>query len=718
MTPPSPAGAKGLRLSRRGFLWVAAIAAGGVAVGIGVPRVMRAVRDRSPAPPLGPQGWIEIAPDGSIRLYCNATEMGQGAWSALAQVVAEELDADFARVTVEMAPVERPYFVPGGYQTGGSNSVRGQFAAMRRLGAAARAVLVQAAASRWQVSPAECTARDGVITHAATGRRLGFGEVAQEASRLAPPSEPALKPRAEWRVIGRPVRRAEVPAKIDGKAVYGTDLRLPGLRFAAIAHCPVPGGKLVALDDAPALSVAGVERVARLEEAFAVVASGTWPALKGLSRLEPRWDAGPHGAESTAAVREALANALAGDRLETPKGDDATTRRADEAKAVLREPGDHLEATYEVPYLAHASIETSNATAWWHDGRLEIWSPTQNQAILRRQVAERLGIGTDRVVVHTPLAGGRFGRGLEIDYAVEAALLAKDAGHPIQVLWSREEDFRRDYFRPAATARLRAAFGGDGGLRAVEARVALASDSPGIAGLAAMPYRVPVSVLRTSLARGVRAGPWRSVDLSQNTFFRESFVDECAAHAKRDPLRFRLDLLPAGSRAGRVLEAVAKLSRWEERQASGRHLGLALGDGWGSLCAVVAEAVVDAGHLRVARCYAAVDCGTTVNPSSAAAQVEGAIAMALSAALLEEAQVKEGVVVSSSFSSYPILRFPDCPPIEVTFLESPDAPVGGLGELAVPPTAPALANAVFAATGVRVRALPLRSDSRVKLPAG
>ena len=718
MKESTPPGAAGMRITRRGFLWVAALATGGLAVGIGAPRVMRAVRDRTPAPPLGPQGWIEIAPDGGIRLYCNATEMGQGAWSALAQGVAEELDADFARVTVAMAPVERPFFAPNDYQTGGSNSVRGQFATMRRLGAAARSVLVQAAASRWRVSPSECAVTGGVIEHAATGRRLAFGEVADDASRLSPPAEPSLKPPAQWRIIGRPVRRAEVPSKVDGSAVYGTDIRLPGLRFAAIAHCPVAGGRLVSVDDKPALAVAGVERVARLEDAVAVFASGTWPALQGLSRLEPRWDAGAHAAESTAAVREALTSALAGDRLEPHQGDDSTNRRAEEARAILREPGDHFEATYEAPYLAHAPIEPTNATAWWHDDRLEIWAPTQNQGILRRRIADRLGIGTDRVVVHTPLVGGRFGRGLEIDYAIEAARFAKDASFPIQVLWSREEDFSRDYFRTAAAARLRAAPGGDTGLRALEVRVAHASASPGVAGLATMPYLVPVSALRTSLARGIRTGPWRAVDMSQNIFFRESFIDECAAHAKRDPLDLRLALLPAGSRSRRVLEAVAKLARWGERHAYGRHLGLAFTDGWGSFCAIVAEAVVESGHVRIAKCYAAVDCGTTVNPSSAAAQVEGGIAMALSAALLEEVTVKEGRVVSSSYSNYPILRFPHSPAIEVAFLESPDAAFGGLGELAVPPTAPAVANALFAATGVRVRRLPIKGDARLKLAAG
>jgi len=449
----------------------------------------------------------------------------------------------------------------------------------------------------------------------------------------------------------------------------------------------------------------------------AVIANGTWPALQGLARLAPAWDAGPHAGESSAAIREALKAALEGDRLEPHAGSDEARRAAADANAALRDASDRIEAVYEAPFLAHAQIEPMNSTAWWHEGVLEIWSPTQNQAILRRRVAERLGIGTDRVVVKTPLVGGGFGRRLEIDYALEAAIIARDCAWPVQVLWSREEDFRGDYHRPAAAARLRAAFSSDGNLRALEIGVALTSTSSGVAGLASLPYRVPVAVARASLARGVRTGAWRSVDLSQNLFFREAFLDECAIHAKRDPLDFRLGLLGNDSRARRVLEAVARLAGWRERGASGRHLGLAFAEGWGSLCAIVAEAAVESGRVRISRCYAAVDCGTTVNPSSAAAQVEGGIAMALSAALLEEATVKDGRVQSESFGTYPILSFPHGPPIEVTFIESPEAPVGGLGELAVPPTAPAVANAVFAATGIRARTLPLRSDSRLRIAA-
>ncbi len=706
------------KLSRRRFLWVTAAAVGGLAIGVGGNRALRAYRERRPAPALGPRGWIEIAPDGSVRLYCNATEMGQGAWSALAQVVAEELDADFSRLTVEMAPVERPFYAPKDYQTDGSDSVRRQFATMRRLGAAARSVLVQAASERWRVSPADCVVQEGVVTHPASGRRLAFGEVAEAASRLEPPSQPALKPREQWRLIGRPVRRAEVPAKRDGVAAYGADLRLPGMRFASIAHCPVPGGRLRSVDDAPALAVAGVERVARLDDAVAVIASGTWPALQGLAKLAPEWDLGPNAGESSDSIREALKSALETGRLESHAPGDAARQGAADAKAALAAAADRIEALYEVPFLAHAQLETMNATAWWHDGVLEIWTPTQSQGILRRRIAERLGIATDRVVVRTPLVGGGFGRRIEIDYALEAAILARNSGHPVQVLWSREEDFRGDFHRPAAAARLRAAFGKDGSLAAMEIGVALAAASPGVAGLADLPYRVPVSVARASLSRGVRAGAWRSIERSQNGFFREAFLDECAAHAKRDPLDLRLALLPREGRARRVLEAVAALSGWHERGRTGRHLGIAYGEGWGSHCAIVAEVTIEAGRLRIARCCAAVDCGTTVNPASAATQVEGGIVMALSATLLEEARTKDGRVDTTSYARYPILSFPHCPAIEVVFLESPDVPVGGLGELAVPPTAPAIANAVFAATGHRIRSLPLRNDARIKPAAG
>lgn len=704
-------------MSRRTFLWVAGTAGLGLAVGagLGAPRVLRYLRDRRPAPPLGAGGWVEISPEGDVRVLCNATEMGQGAWSALAQLVTEELEADWSRVTVAMAPVERAFNGPRNYGTGGSYTVRSQFDTMRRIGAAARMLLVEAAARRWGVGAGECVAKAGRITHATSGRSLGFGEVAAEAATLSPPADPPLKAREAWQVIGRSLPRAEVPSKVDGKSPFGPDIRLPGLRFATIAHCPAPGGSLRDVDAAPARAVDGVEDVVKLADAVVVVANATWPAFQGLKRLDPQWDPGPNARDSSEAAHAALLAAVEGGTAKPVAEGSEAKQSAEKASGLLAAAGSRLAATYRVPLLAHAQLEPMNATAWFHDGVLEIWAPTQKQAILRQEIAKALGLPIDKVRIHTPLVGGGFGRRLQNDYAIEAARVAHASKHPVQVLWTREEDFRRGIFRPSAAARLQAAFGPSGELLAMRADVASLGEGTRMEGLEVPPYRLPAyAAHHAAVASGIRTGSWRSVDLSENAFFLESFVDECALHARRDPLDFRLDLLAAGSRERRVLEAAAELSGWKSRQAGGRHLGLAFCAGFGSFCALVAEAFVEAGRVRIGRCFAAVDCGIAVNPRGVVAQVEGAIVMALSAALAEEITVKEGRVVETGYGSYPILPIGLSPEIVVRVLDTPGAPVGGVGELAVPPTAPAAANAVHAATGLRVRALPLWKDPQVK----
>lgn len=703
-----------MRITRRQFLWASATAAAGLAVGYGAWRYRRERQQRR-APPLGALAWIEIGADNRVRILSNATEMGQGAWSALAQIACEELEADWALVKVSMAPVRREFHGPRVYGTGGSQSVRTMFDRMRQAGAAARLMLVEAAARRWSVPAAQCEASLGVITHAASGRRLTFGEVAAEAATLAVPADPPLKKRGQWRLIGQSLRREEVPGKIDGTAIYGTDIRLPGLRFAAIRHCPVVGGRLASVDKAPALAVPGVEQVVTLGDAVVVVAKDTWTAQRALALLKPAWDAGRHAGASSREMREAFRQALAAGEAKPVTPDEDSRKAASAVAPAMKEAASRLEATYEAPLLSHAQLEPMNATAWLREGTLEIWAPTQQQSALRQAAAEALDLSQDQVVVHTPLVGGGFGRRLRNDYAVEAALVAKQVPYPVQVLWERTEDFLRGIFRPAACARLQAGFGPAGQLLALEAQVASADTDPRLAGLDSPPYEIAARAVHYApVPRGIRLGSWRSVDHSQNLFFLEGFVDECAAHAKRDPLAFRLDLLKGRARERRVLEAVAQMAGWDRRQAEGRHLGLALNVGFGSVAAQVAEAVVEGGRVRISRIFSAVDCGVAVNPRNIEAQMQGGILMALGAALAEEITVQDGHVQQTGYGAYRLLTIAQAPAVEVRILETPEARPGGLGEVGVPATAPAVANAVFAATGTRLRAMPFKSDTRVK----
>jgi isoquinoline 1-oxidoreductase beta subunit len=698
-----------MAITRRVFLWSAAIAGAGLAVGLGGPRALRYVRNRRRAPPLGTEAWMEIGPDERVRLHCNATEMGQGAWTALAQIACEELEADWSKVVVAMAPVQREFRGPLGYGTGGSQSVRSQFEAMRRLGAAARVMLVEAAAREWGVPAGECTARLGTISHSPTGRTVSYGAVAAKAAALAPPADPPFKKREAWTLIGRSLARLDSPAKVDGSARFGLDVRLPGMRFAAIAHCPVAGGKLKGIDSTRALAVAGVEKVVTLEDAVAVIATDTWTAARALASLVAEWNPGPNAAVSSTEARKALLEAAG------KGGGEELSKDAQAVAPAFRNAAARVSAIYEAPLIAHAQLEPMNATAWHRDGGIEIWAPTQQQAELRDALTSALGLPEERITIHTPFLGGGFGRRLENDYALEAARIAKQSPHPVQVMWSREDDFRRGVFRTAAAARLSGALDAGGRLVAIEACVASLDARPRVGGLRELPYAIAARSLRyAAVPRGVRIGSWRSVDASQNIFFLESFIDECAAGAKRDPLAFRLDLLSGNARARRVLESVAELSGWEARESTGRHLGLAFCVAFDSLVAQVAEAAVVGGKLRITRIFAAVDCGTAVNPRNIAAQIGGAILMAFSAALAEEITLEQGQVRQTGYEGYPVLRMAQAPAIEVRVLETPEAPIGGIGEAGVPPAAAAVANAVFAATGVRVRTLPMCNDTRVQ----
>jgi isoquinoline 1-oxidoreductase subunit beta len=646
-------------------------------------------------PPLGDPGWIRISPDGAIRIYCSLSEMGQGIWSALAQVVNEELQADLARIRVEMAPTRHAYAGPVGFYTGGSTSVERMFLPLRRIGAAARIMLIEAGAMRWGVAARDCDAADGYVVHTSSGRRASYGELASAAASIPAPASPPLKPRAAWRSIGRSLPRLSSASKVNGAAAYGLDMYLPGLLVAAVSRSPWPVGPLESLDRPAALRQPGVLDVIELGDTVAVLARDSWSALRGLRSAAVSWRAPQDPPDS---------KRLRADLLERLRPDGSAD------SAVL---APLVRATYEVPLLMHMQLEPLNATARVHRFGAEVWAPTQAPGAMQRQVALALWLPPPAVIVHATRVGGGFGRRLFTEEGVAAARVARKAGAPVKAIWSREEDSAQDSFRPMAAARLEATLGTKGLPNGLKVRVAALGDGPRTSGLDRMPYHIgDVQVQYSSVTAPVRLGYWRSVDASQNVFFRECFIDECAHAAGADPLAYRLQLLGEGqSRGRRVLQAMAETCGWHRPRQGDRSFGLAYHEGFGSISAQAVEiSRSDSGAIRIERIVVAVDCGTAVNPDGVRAQLEGGSLFALSAALGEEAKFVNGYLTQRNFDSYPVLRIGGTPKVDVRILETPDAPIGGMGEVGVPPLAPALANALFAATGLRLRRLPLRAS--------
>ena len=705
--------------------------------------------------------WLTIGADGAVTVHVPRQEMGQGITTALPMLVAEELDCDVALLKFDQAPVDAVYanatlladgvpFRPddsgwiagaarqtqyrvaellGVQATGGSTSVRDAWSVMRHAGAAARSQLVAAAAQRWGVAAAECRTENGRVLHAASKRALGYGELSVEAALIKPSSSVTLKDPGAFRLIGKAQPRLDIPAKTNGTAPFGIDTRLPEMAYAAIAHCPVFGGTLKRVDSAKASRMPGVRAIVELPPtsttaaAVAVVADSWWRAQNALAALEISWDGGAHASLDSASQRAVYAELLA-------NGKGREYESVGDAESVLAASKQVLEASYFVPYLAHATMEPMNCTALVKDGRCEIWAGNQAPTLVRWMAGKASGIATEKVTVHTPFLGGGFGRRAEMDVVVETALIAaRLPGTPVQLIWSREEDLQHDVYRPMAVARLRCALDAGGAIAAWHHRIvsqsctqsftgrlipAAASDvlkdkttSEGAYDLA---YEMPSRLVEHVLAeQPVPVGFWRSVGHSHNAFFVESFLDEVAHAAGKDPLRYRLAMLGGAPRHRRVLEAAARAAGWAEPLGGkGRGRGIALAESFHSIVAQVADVEVDAGHVRVRRVVCAIDCGRAINPDTVAAQMESGIVYGLSAALHGAITLKGGRVEQANFPAYEVVRMADCPAIEVHLVESGWEHLGGVGEPGTPPIAPAVANAVFAATGQRVRELPIR----------
>lgn len=750
----------GIDPSRRRFLLAGAALGGGLLVGCGAPTP----QDRLGSPDVLPvreghvalNGWVRIATDGTVTVAVPRAEMGQGVFTALPLLLAEELDADWDDVRAEPAPVDRIYAnqammlnaLPFGVEeegwvvragaavmerlgsvlslqaTGGSSSIRDAWGPLRVAGATARAMLVEAAARRWQVEARACRTEAGRVIHPDGQRKLGYGELVAEAARLSPPEHVQLKSPKQFRLIGRAAPRQDIPAKVNGSAVFGVDVRVPDMVYAALIQAPVFGSEVASFDGSEALRRRGVLQVVRIPHAVAVVADNWWRAKQAREHVKVQWTATPNDAYTSQELARAADEALRdGFGLPYVSRGDAEGRIDEARKAGPRV----IEARYHAPYLAHAALEPINCTARVHEGRVELWVSTQVASLARWRAAQVAGVDTEQVTLHLPLVGGGFGRRLEVDMVEQAVRLAMQTqGRPVKMVWTREDDTRHDFYRPAAWADFRAALDDKGRAIAWHNRVAAQPptnmatvrllpwassklpDKSQIEGAFDLPYAFDhLKVQQLQLESPVPVGFWRSVGHSYNAFFTECFADELAHAEGADPVAWRRARLGAQPRHRAVLDEVVRRAGWGQPLAPGVARGVALQGSFGSICAQVVEASLEGSEVRVHRVTCVIDCGVVVHPDTVVAQMQGSIVFALSAALFGEITVAEGRVQQSSFPDQPVLSLAHTPRIDVHLMPSAHLP-GGVGEPGVPPLAPALANALFALTGKRLRSLPLR----------
>jgi isoquinoline 1-oxidoreductase beta subunit len=707
-------------LDRREFLRAGAAAGAGLTLAVLLPGCAPREEAEAPTgPPFAPNAWVRVGTDGRVTLVVDRSEMGQGVYTALPMILAEELDVPWAAVRVEQSGAAKEYYNAGfpAMVTGGSMSVATSWTPLREAGARARAMLVSAAATAWVVDPSECRTENGVVVHTASRRRLKYGELAERAAALPVPATVTLKEPSAFKLIGTSARRLDVQDKIAGSAVFGVDVQVPGMLVGVVARPPVFGGSAASWDEAAARAVPGVRQIVKIGSGVAVLADGYWAAKRGVEALKVVWNDGAAAALDSGAIRRDM---VAGSRR---AGHAART----EGRGGLAE-GTRVTAVYDAPYQAHACMEPMNATAHVEPGQVTVWAGTQYQGGpafgggVQEAAAKIAGIDPAKVIVHTTFLGGGFGRRVMQDFVIDAVEASKAAGVPVKLMFTREDDIQHDFYRPPTYATLAASLGSDGMPTGLTAKLVCPSimasafgapadkfDDTTVEAIGNLPYGIPnLKVESVQPAWAVPLGFWRSVGSSQNGFVIESFIDELASAAGQDPVEYRKAMLGSKPRHLGVLTLAAERAGWGTPLPEGRARGVAVVESFNSVVAEVAEVSLNPDRsIRVHRVVAAVDCGTVVNPDIVAAQVESAIVYGLTAALSGEITISGGRVVQSNFHDYPLLRMSQMPVVEVHIAPSTAAPTG-IGEPGTPPIAPAVANAVFALNGQRLRSLPLR----------
>ena len=725
---------KEIKLTRRDFLKIGLASGGGLVIGFSLggceqePPPVPEPPSPPPTPLPGgeaaaasisftPNAWLTVHLDNRVTIRVGSSEMGQGTLTGIAMLIADELDADWSSVHAEHAPADETFTNPllGRQHTGGSTAIRGFWSIARKAGATGREVLLQAAARTWLVDVNECTTRNGEVLHEASKRRLSYGGLAETAAQLPVPDAVLLKDPDEFALIGKPLPRLDIPDKVNGVTVFGMDVQLPGLLTATVARCPVLGGSVKSFDANKALAVPGVVRVEDISTGVAVIAEHFWAAKQGRDALSIEWDTGDNAALDSAAIEAQFKAVVDNGLVERDDGDVAAAlAKLDNTKT--------LQAIYTVPYQAHACMEPMNATADVRADGCDVYAPTQGQTVTQETAMRITGLPRDKVKVHTTFLGGGFGRRSETDFIVDAVECSKLMGQPVKVIWTREDDTMHDQYRPATYNVLRGGVDAEGKIVAWEHRIAgpsiLARVAPESAaegrdwssteGAKNIPYQIDNMRVTYAMSNTpVPVGFWRSVGSSQNAFITECFFDELCHLAGQDPVIARLALMGEHPRHAAVLELAAEKAGWGKSLPAGVAQGVAVAESFASYVAQVAEVSIDKGRVRVHRIICAVDCGINVNPDSIRAQMEGGIVYALTATLKGAITIDNGKVQQTNFDDYPLLRLDECPAIEVHIIHSEQNP-GGVGEPGVPPAAPAVANAVFALTGQRVRGLPIR----------